>query len=516
MKEAIRAALQLFLFLALPLFLSAGSSRAEVRLPKLFSDNMVLQSGVKAPVWGWAAPGEKITVRLGAHAAEATTGQDGRWRTALGPLEAGGPFELLIEGKNKLVINNVLCGEVWLCSGQSNMAMTVKGSRDAREEIAAADYPRIRYFQVKACKAAEPREEVAPIEDARQSRLNTWEITSPETVGNYTAAGFFFARLLQQKLDVPVGIINSSWGGTTAEAWTSGKALAADPELSLILKNWPDYNNDESWLKEQYAKFIEEGEKAKQAGQPAPLYFNQPSVLYNGMIAPLIPYAIRGATWYQGESNVFRAYQYRRLFPAMIRNWRSDWGGGDLPFIFVQLANFEAHQGNWPELREAQTMTLAVPHTGMAVAIDIGDGGDIHPKNKQEVGRRLALNALALVYQKDLLYSGPLYDSMKIESGQCRISFSHTGEGLATRDNAEAGGFTVAGEDRKFYPAKARIEGKEVVVSSSEVSHPVAVRYAWTDNPEEANLYNMEGGSPALPASPFRTDDWPGMTADRK
>jgi len=493
----------------------ASPLAGDVTLPALFSDNMVIQCGMRLPVWGWAEPGEKVRVRLDYLSAQTVADSGGRWRVSLDPLGVGGPFELVVSGKNAIVIKNVLAGEVWLCSGQSNMAMTVGRSLSAAEEIASADYPKIRHFQVRRFKASQPLEDVAPVEQQAGSRLNTWEVASAETVGRFTAVGFFFARALHRRLDVPVGIINSSWGGTTAEAWTAGEALAADPELKAILSDWPDYNNDEQWLKEQFAEFSAEVEKARREGHPKPLYFNQPSVLYNGMIAPLIPYPIRGAIWYQGESNAYRAYQYRRLFQCMILNWRATWGLGDFPFLFVQLANFEAGSAVWPELRQAQSMALSLPKTAMAVAADIGQADDIHPKNKQEVGRRLALAARAILYGEDIIYSGPIFESITVEDSRCWIRFTHTGDGLASRGETLAG-FTIAGEDRNFIQAEAEIEGNTVVVWSDKIEKPAAVRYGWKDNPEEANLYNRSGEEIYLPASPFRTDDWPGLTAGRK
>jgi sialate O-acetylesterase len=487
----------------------------DVSLPALFSDNMVIQCGMRLPVWGRAEPGEKVRVRLDYLSAQTVADSGGRWSVSLDPLGVGGPFELVVSGKNTIVVKNVLSGEVWLCSGQSNMAWTVARSLNAEEEIAAANYPKIRHFQVKRFKASQPLEDVAPVEQEADSWLNTWEISSAETVGKFTAVGYFFARALHQRLDVPVGIINSSWGGTVAEAWTAREALETDPELKAILSNWPDYNNDEQWLKEQYAEFTAEVEKARREGRPEPLYFNQPSVLYNGMIAPLIPYPVRGAIWYQGESNAFRAFQYRGLFQTLIRNWRAKWALGDFPFLFVQLANFEAGSGVWPELRQAQSMALSLPKTAMAVTTDIGQADDVHPRNKQEVGRRLALAARAILYGEDIIYSGPVFESMAVEGSRCRIKFTHIGDGLAARGETLRG-FTIAGEDKEFVDAEAKIDGSTVVVSSDKIEKPAAVRYAWKDNPQEANLYNRSGDEIYLPASPFRTDDWPGLTAGRK
>lgn len=496
---------------------TASVLSAEVRLPKIFCDNLVLQMGSRLPVWGWADPGEKVTVWLGSQRAQTVADARGRWQVELEPVAAGGPLDFSVAAGNMIRLKNVVAGEVWVAGGQSNMAMQVSGSKNAGEEIVAADYPDIRLFQVWARKAASPLEDLEPRPENAQA-VYSWTPASSETVGRFTAVGYYFARELHNRLGVAVGIISSNWGGTTAEAWTSRETLTGNPALVSILENWPDYNNDESWLAEQYAKFAEELRKARAEGKEEPLYFNQPSVLFNGMIAPLVPFAIRGVIWYQGESNVFRANQYRDLFPAMIHDWRARWGRGDFPFLFVQLANFEAGAGSrWPELREAQLRTLELPNTGMAVATDIGEANDIHPRNKQEVGVRLARAARALVYREKIAYSGPVYESLKVEGSRVRISFQHTGQGLiAGRGDAELKGFTVAGADKIFRPAQAIIEGTEVVVASAEVSAPVALRYAWRDNPEEANLYSLTQDGAQLPASPFRTDDWPGLTDGRR
>ncbi len=494
----------------------AGMALAEVKLPAIFSDNMILQRGMKVPVWGWSDPGEKITAELGGHVATTIAGKDGKWKLWLGPLDAGGPFELKITGKNSITLKNVLVGEVWICSGQSNMAMEVKSCLNAGEEISTANYPRIRHFQVKRAKAAKPLEDVAPVPDSDGSWLNKWEVTDPSNVGHYTGVGYFFIRDIYRDLHVPVGIISVSWGGTTAEAWTPHDTLANDPELRLILKNWPDYNNDEEWLKVEYAKFEKQVKEAKKKGTEPPLYFNQPSVLYNGIIAPVVPFGMRGVIWYQGESNAYRAYQYRDLFPAMIEQWRKEWGQGVFPFLFVQLANYHFEPQVFPELREAQSMALALPNTAMTVTIDIGDSSDIHPKNKQEVGRRLSLAARKLAYGEQLIWSGPLFKSMLVQGGKCRLSFSHTGDGLTTPGGQPPEGFVIAGPDRKFVKARAIIHGNQVIVWNEQVSHPVAVRYAWANHPGGCNLYNKSGELVNLPASPFRTDDWPGITMDRK
>jgi len=510
-KSGIRLLLSAFVF-----YLFSSSLTAEVRLPKIFCDNLVLQMGSRIPVWGWAAPGEKVTVWLGSQRLETVADTSGHWRVDLNPLDAGGPLDFTVAGVNTIRLKNVTAGEVWIAGGQSNMAMQVRSCRNSDQEIASANYPDIRLFQVWARKAAAPLEDLEARPE-NSAAVYSWQPAGPETVGDFTAVGYFFARELYNRLGVPVGIISSNWGGTTAEAWISRDALSADPALQSILENWPDYSNDESWLKEQYADFLEQVRKAREEGKEEPLYFNQPAVLFNGMIAPLVPYAIRGVIWYQGESNVFRAQQYRDLFPALIHDWRTRWRRGDFPFLFVQLANYEAGPGNWPELREAQTRTLSLAGTGMAVIDDIGEANDIHPRNKQDVGLRLARAARAIVYGEKIVYSGPVYDSMQVAGNQVRLSFRHTGAGLvAGKGQPGLQGFTIAGQDRQFHPARAVIEGNQVVVSSDEVSAPASVRYGWRDNPEEANLYNLAEDGTRLPASPFRTDDWAGLTDGRR
>lgn len=496
--------------------LSVGIADANIRLPALFSDNMILQSEMKVPVWGWAVSGGRITAEIGGHIATTIADEDGKWKLYIGPLDKGGPFQLKVTGKNEVIIDNVLVGEVWICSGQSNMAMEVKNSLNARREIAHADHPQIRHFQVKRTKSTEPLDDVSPVANAGTSWLNKWEVCDSTNVGHFSGVGYFFIRELQKKLDVPVGIISVSWGGTTAEAWTPMDTLVNDPELNMILDNWPDYNNDEAWLKTEYENFLEEIKKAKKQGIPEPLYFNQPSVLFNGIIAPVIPYGIRGAIWYQGESNGYRAYQYRKLFPAMISQWRRKWGQGDFPFLYVQLANYHFEPQVFPELREAQAMALTLPNTAMAVAIDIGDSSDIHPKNKQEVGRRLSLAARKLCYGEHLIYTGPMFHYMLVDGDKCYLSFKHNGDGLIPKETDELKGFIIAGIDKNFVEADAVIMGNQVMVWSNEVERPVAVRYAWANHPGNCNLYNKSGEQINLPASPFRTDDWPGITFDRK
>lgn len=487
-------------------------SAAQLRLPALFSDNMVLQHNMELPVWGWAEPKAKITIEIGGSVVETTADREGNWKAFVGPLPAGGPYEMLVSGNTSIRIRNILAGEVWICSGQSNMAMEVKSCQDAEEEISSATYPGIRHFQVKRSKAESPRAEVESVSNPQLSWLNTWEICDPSTVGHFSGTAYFFARKIHADRKIPIGIIHTSWGGTTAEAWTPADRLESDPELRDILSEWPAYNNDEDWLTKQYEEFSAEVEKARSQGKPEPLYFNQPSVLFNGMIAPLIPFAIRGVIWYQGESNAYRASQYQKLFPALISSWRKSWGQGKLPFLFVQLANYHFEPQVFPELRDAQSSALKLPHTAMAVAIDIGDSSDIHPGNKQEVGRRLALAALKTAYGEDLEYSGPVYKQMLIEGNRCRLSFEHVAEGLVAKGNKSLEGFTIAGKDRIFKDAMAIIDGDQVLVWNEETEHPVAVRYAWANHPSGCNLYNRVEKLSYLPASPFRTDNWPDLS----
>ncbi len=484
---------------------------ADIRLPALFNDNMVLQRDMKIPIWGWGDPGEKVVVHLGEQRVKTKTSPDGTWKLYLSPIESGGPYQLTISGKNKIVIDNVLIGEVWVCSGQSNMAMTVGVSFNAKKEMAAANHPNIRFFQVKRAKTKQPLDDVFNDPTFSDTNVNKWVSCDSATVKNITAVGYYFIREIAAKLDVPVGIISASWGGTAAEAWTPHETLASNKELSPILDNWLENNNKEKWLIKMYAGHLKEVEAAKARNEEAPMYFNQPSVLYNGMIAPIIPYGIRGVTWYQGEANVLRPLEYRSLFPAMINSWREKWNQGDFPFLFVQLANYmkpaeEPENSNWAELREAQTLTLKkVSNTGMAVIIDIGEANDIHPKNKQDVGKRLALSALKVAYNKDIDYSGPMYESIEITDHKVRVKFKEIGEGLLVKNRyGYVNGFALAGADKIFHWAKAHIVNKDTIVLISDaVSAPKYVRYNWSNNPGDTNLYNKEG----LPASPFRTDN---------
>ncbi|NII25315.1 sialate O-acetylesterase [Pseudoflavitalea sp. X16] len=629
---------------------------ANITLPKIFSDNMVLQRNKPIPVWGWAAANEKITIQFNKQVKTVKADKTGQWKLALDPEQAGGPFQLIAKGKNTLTISNILVGEVWICSGQSNMEWTVDGSNNKEEEIKNANFPLIRHFKVPKTVAG------APLKDLTGG---AWEVCSPQTVANFTAVGYFFARDLYLQLNIPIGLINTSWGGTMVETWASKEAFQNSEEFKTLFGNTTGIADLDAALKQksqqltrkieaqqgplnpaaangnwQLADFNDAGWAHMKlpgawesqglddldgvvwfrktitlnnadAGKAATLELakiddvdetfvngtkigsmtqwdqdrrytipagilkagkntiairvtdgmggggihgdaanmkltidntpqslagdwlyrveamhisnlgnpNQyPTLLFNGMINPLIPYAIQGAIWYQGESNAGRAYQYRKAFPLMINDWRKRWNQGDFPFYFVQLASFNAGNGDtqkgstWAELREAQTTTLSLPNTGMAVTIDIGESKDIHPRNKQDVGKRLASIALGNLYQQKGEWSGPVYQSMKTAGNKIELSFTHAGGFMAKDKYGYIKGFEIAGADQKFYFAQAQIAGDKLIIYSDKVPAPVAVRYAWADDMPEANLYNKEG----FPAVPFRTDNWKGITESVK
>lgn len=651
-----------FLVFAILVCFAGAPLSANPRLPHIFSDHMVLQRDMPIAVWGWAAPGEKIKVRLGGHTQSVVAGADMKWEVTLPAMHAGGPFLLQVEGVKTIELKDVMIGEVWIASGQSNMTFALSGAATAATEIPKAVYDQIRLFTVPQEISQTPQADTLPA---------TWVTCTPETAKEFSAVGYFFAKKLYESLGVPIGVIESAWPGTAAEEWTDPDSLRADPILEPIVKQWDakpellrqdsiaenkfwiEFDNFEllrangesgvslsdfddgsvrtagggdwtytwkaapgttfelvspgrggsgfaarvagkmdiesdgllkakihadttpgDWSEYMGIRFWVRGngdyqyqsmqptitdwdnysskilratpewqqetilfKDLRQAGwgvvEPLTLdsltgfQFNllsiagdlphPPSGLYDGMITPLDKFRIRGALWYQGESNAPRAFQYQRLLPAMIRGWRKLWKEGDFPFLVVQLPNHgmspELGDSMWAELREAQLLTARkVPNTGLAVTIDVGDPKNLHPPRKQEVGERLALWALGTTYHEKIVYSGPLYDSMKIEGNKIRISFTHPGAGLEARgQGGELQGFSIAGADRRFYWAHAEIEGDTVVVSSPDVPDPVAVRYAWADSPN-CNLYNKEG----LPTSPFRTDDWSGMTFSKR
>ena len=543
---------------ALSLACLAPFARADVKLPGIIGDHMVLQRDQKVPIWGWADPGEEVTVTTLGEAAKATADKDGKWQVLVGGLKASDkPIEMTVAGKNTITVKDILVGDVWIASGQSNMEWTLDRDAFAAEELKQATNPMIRIFVVPKQVSFEPKTDCS----------GKWALCDPARAGTFSAVGYYFAKDIAATQKVPVGMIGTYWGGTPAQAWTSLEALGAMPETKYYVDSYEKTKTDLPQLKLKYknetlpafekekAKWDEEvgaGLKEKleawqreavaaraegkpqppkptgsrpEPRKPAPPEGNPhiPSSLYNGMIAPIVPFAVKGAIWYQGESNAGKPVEYATLFPGMINDWRARWGQGQLPFFWVQLANYQKRRdeptqsaGGWAGLREAQSKTLGLPATGQAVIIDIGEAGDIHPKDKLHVGQRLALSARGVVYGEKIVYSGPVYDAMKVEDDKVRLSFKHTGTGLTvaapppTRPNTETGqsigkliGFAIAGPDKKFVWADATIDGDTVIVSSPSVKEPVAVRYAWGDNPD-CNLYNKEH----LPASPFRTDDW--------
>ncbi len=506
--------------LALTLVLVTGQATfADVKPHALFSDGMVLQRDANLVVWGTADADEMVTVEFQGNAVKAAV-KDGRWEAPIGKYKAGGPFEMTIRGKNNIKLKDVYVGEVWVCSGQSNMVWPIRASAEPEIAKANAKYPKVRFFVVPNTTAKEPQKDVK----------GTWKACSPETVVNFSAVAYYFGRDLHQKLDVPVGLIQTAWGGTRAEAWTSRPALEALPDYKEVFEqqakedaSFPERLKRYETAVQEHKKAVEKARAEGKQPPPAPRRPpepdknpNAPSVLYNAMIAPLIPYTIKGVIWYQGESNAGRAYHYRTLFPAMIKNWRTDWKQGDFPFLFVQLAPFRPNvpantpEVAWAELRDAQLHTsLTVPNTAMAVITDAGEEKDVHPKLKEPVGARLALAARALAYGEKIVYSGPIYTDMKVQGNKASLGFKHVGGGLLAKGE-KLQGFTVAGEDRKFVDAEAVIEGDRIIVSSPKVDKPVAVRYGWTNFPV-VNLFNKEG----LPASPFRTDDFPMLTAPK-
>lgn len=627
-------------------------ANANVRMPLLFSDGMVLQRNKEIPVWGWAEPNEKVEVHFNKQIKTVQADKNGKWMVKLSAEKAGGPFELSITGKNKIIIKDVLVGEVWICSGQSNMEFQMYKTMNAEKEMADADYPMIRHFGVAQDLSGTPKEDL---------KAGKWAIANKDNIRDFTAAGFFFAKKLYAELKIPIGIINTSWGGTNVETWTSReafeksndfKAMIADvPQVDMDAvfevykktlldnvkkvqgfdvsmenesqfknfnfddKNWPEIKVPSLWENQQIGNIdgvvwmrktitltaeqakseailhlakvddedityvngvqvgtnkiwetlrvytipagtLKEGKNVIAVrvadysggggiyGDPADLKiqfknnsvpleglwkFNvvqvkiavspnsYPSLLFNAMVNPLIPYAFQGVLWYQGEANVWRAKQYKIAFPLMITDWRTKWNQGDFPFYFVQLSTFDEFKGNskvgsrWAELREAQLETLKLKNTGMAVTTDIGNAKDIHPTNKQDVGLRLAAIALNNVYGKKQVYSGPTYKTQEVKGNEIILTFDNIGSGLSTSDNSQnLKGFEIAGADKVFHSAKAIIKNNKVIVSSENVKNPVAVHYGWADDDTEINLFNKE----KFPASPFRTDNWEMITAN--
>ena len=552
---------------------------ADVAVPALFGDHMVLQEEMKVPVWGTADPGEKVTVTVGTNVATTTAGSDGKWRVDLAPFADGAPATTMtIAGKNTLTFNDVLIGDVWVCSGQSNMEVPLAYAINAHDVQPKATDPQLRLLQVARKTSLQPLTDISSsymwgrpphVHESDGDHPANWVVCNPHDASNFSGVGYFFGREMRAHLHRPIGLIESAWGGTLAESWTSQDGLQKAPPFTTYIDAYqknlaaypqlkPAYDTAEAAyiasLKDYEQKFqaaitqlqterkawADADAKAKAAGQPEPPQPKlaaltkpkapplpdggqlQPSNLFYGMIAPLIPFAIKGVIWYQGESNTRdKAYEYRTLFPRMIADWREKWGQGDFPFLYVQISHFGyAGDGSSALIREAQVQALSMPKTGMAVVVDIPCDDAGHPHDKEDVGKRLTLLASNIAYGENVVAMGPLYDSMKVEGGAIRINFTHVGSGLmigrtpyqpltfgktpiTPYPDDKLVGFTIAGDDKKFVPADAKIDGNAVVVSSPAVPQPVAVRFAWGDNVED-NLYNKEN----LPASPFRTDDW--------
>jgi sialate O-acetylesterase len=469
---------------------------------------MVLQRDTAVPVWGRGDPGEPVTINFNGQTVTAIADADGKWLAKLAPMVAGGPFSMTITGKNTILLEDVLIGEVWFCSGQSNMAFRLDSVTDASGEVAQANHPLIRHFETSRIVAASPQFTVS----------GSWNVCRPETAKAMSAVAYYFGRKLQQDLDnVPVGLIHSSWGGTGAEVWVPKEVLERDADFKAILESWNELVAEYPQVKKVVDEARKQGKfRSKVEPKGAPRSRDTPSGGYYGMVVPHLPFAVRGVIWYQGEGNAGRAHQYRKLFPALIRSWREAWGRPELPFLFVQLPNIDRKKPpqppEWPELREAQLMTVkSVSGTAMAVTIDVGDPHNLHPADKKPVGERLALAAEGMVYRKgNPDYCGPLYQEASFDGGKAVIRFAFSADGLEAKGGSGLKGFVLAGADKVFVPAEAVIEKGQVSVSSPQVPEPVAVRYAWADNPD-ANLYNKTG----LPASPFRTDDWPERTMGR-
>jgi len=509
-------------FMAITGLLAPSGARAGVILPAIFSHHMVLQRSEKVPVWGKADPGEEVAVMLGNQSTGMKAGADGKWKVELNLSKAGpGPFEMVVTGKDgRITIADVVVGEVWVASGQSNMEVALKDSTGSASEIPVSANPLLREFHVKPMASREL------LEDCQ----GEWVIAGPDTSAKFSAIGYSFAKRLQNELRLPVGLVHASLGATPAEAWISSDSLDRVPGLKAARERlWNRESPKEKVLKPDGAALV----FSEQNLPPQKIA----GFLFNGMINPIIPYAIRGVIWYQGEGNSGRAVQYRTTFPLLITDWRERWGCGEFPFYFCQLANFQKKQAGpaestWAELREAQSMALNLPRTGQAVLIDIGESDNIHPLNKREAGERLARIALAQDYGRKIPSSGPAYHSMKTEGSRIRLAFVQTEGGLVASPlpavydvNTAAGktaplvrnspdseleGFTICGEEGKWLWANAKIDDGAVLVWSDQIDRPVAVRYAWADNPT-CNLSNGSG----LPASPFRTDDFPELTKDK-
>lgn len=497
-----------FAFLTL---LAPAFCHAELRLSPIFGDSMVVQRDQPIHVWGWTKPGVDVTAEMAGKKGSGTADATGRFDLNLEALPVGGPHQLTIQADETKTFSDVLVGEVWLCSGQSNMAWPVSSANDPDLESLTAKFPQIRLISVPQVASQEPLNDFD----------GQWEACTPETVKSFSAVGYFFGRQLHQTLDVPIGLIDNAWGGSAAEAWVAREDLEKTGAYGDLLKKWDDEvaAYDHAAAVKQYQERLAKWQVEKRGARPrtprSKIDSNhRPANLFNGVLHPVLGYTIRGAIWYQGESNASRAYQYRHLFPLMIQTWRDRWGQGDFPFYWVQLADFRPEvdtpgDSQWAELREAQTMTMSkLPNTGEAVIVDLGESSDIHPRNKQDVAKRLARWALATQYGFDLPYRSPMYRSVTFADGKATVEFQHVGGGLDTFDVKEPIGFTIAGDDQTFVQAESKIVGKDrIEVWSDKVANPVAVRFGWADNPVR-NVQSSNG----LPVTPFRTDKWAGVT----
>jgi len=498
------------------------STRADVRLPAILGSNMVVQQDQPLQFWGWADPGEKITIKIGDQEVGSAVGQGtAPWSVNIPPQKEGPIPDITVTGNNSVTLTNVVAGDVWLCSGQSNMDLALNRATNGPAEIAAANYPQIRLFHVGPIPAppAQPGASPVPSTGPQDDCKGEWVICSPQTVEKFSGVGYFFGRDLQQKLNKPIGLIQSSVGGTPIEYWMDSKSLNADPNLDPRQGYAAEYPLRMNIYQQYVTSWKKKAEDAQAANTPippqppAPLTPDQVykgfSTLYNKMIHPLISYRLKGVVWYQGETNSQRAFQYRSLLSNMITSWRTAWGQNDLPFIVVQIANFDAgylQPGAWAELREAQALAAKeVPNCGLVVTADTGGlKGNLHPPDKQDPGKRCALSALKLAYGQDVVSSGPTFESAQFIDAKAIVKLTNLGSGLMTKDGAPPQGFSLAGDDHQFYPADAAIQDDTVVVTSAQVTKPVAVRYGWADNPN-CTLYNKE----ELPAVPFRSDSFP-------
>ena len=505
----------LALALALPF-----AARAELKLPSVISDHMVLQQKQTNPIWGWDTPGTKVSVTFAGKTYTGDADKDGKWTVKLDPQAANAkPQAMTIKGTDTKQLEDILIGEVWMCSGQSNMGFTLSSDWNGDLEALASHHPQLRLFKVPLVGTQELKTDI----NAK------WEETTPQTSPGFTACGFLFGRYLHEILGVPVGLIGNAWGGSSAEAWVRRSTIESDPRFKDLIDQWKntEATYDHAKVKAAYetdvAKWNEAVKAAKAAGKPAPAPprapqdtmagQHRPGNIFAGMLNPTLGYGMKGVVWYQGESNAGRAWQYRNLFPFMIEQWRKEWKQGDFSFYWVQLADFKAQQPNpgdsdWAELREAQTLTMKLPNTGQCVITDIGEGKDIHPKNKHDVAARLVRWALAKDYGMKIPYRSPEFKSVEIKDNKALVTLDMFGSKLRPFDVAEAVGFALCGEDKVWHWAKGTVKGdNQVEVWSEQVAKPVAVRYAWADNPV-ANLFSNEG----LPVTPFRTDDFEMVT----